>query len=339
MPTRRAAEDKDARSTSRELRVRALAASMNLGPKSAAWLVAAGATSLEQVKSEGSVAVYCKAKAVAPSVSLSLLWALEGAVLGVPWQAVAKERRASLLFALEDHEGRLLNSRADVKDIKNDWAQDISEVTKRRETINVIFSMAKGTPVMEVKDAVREYLKEEFGGKHEYIFALHTDTDNPHVHVCIKMTPIKKRSKRLNPRKNDLQRWREGFAQSLRKVGIQANATPRKTRGVAQQPSHQYQLHQSARQQRPIFRKSTKTNVEAHTKEIHAWANIANVLAKSEDLSDRALAKEVVAFMAEQPIRQVGNISVQKSNVDISTPTEQLSTGIKLKKRQEQLSK
>jgi hypothetical protein len=51
------------------------------------------------------------------------------------------------------------------------------------------------------------------------------------------------------------------------------------------------------------------------------------------------LAKGVVAFMAKQPIRQVGNMSVQKSNVDISTPTEQLSTGIKLKKRQEQLSK
>ena len=63
------------------------------------------------------------------------------------------------------------------------------------------------------------------------------------------------------------------------------------------------------------------------------------MLAKSEDLSDRALAKEVVAFMAEQPIQQVGNISVQKSNDDISIPTEQLSTGIKLKKRQEQLSK
>ena len=44
------------------------------------------------------------------------------------------------------------------------------------------------------------------------VFALHTDTDNPHVHVCIKMASIKKRSKRLNPRKNDLQRWREGFA-------------------------------------------------------------------------------------------------------------------------------
>ena len=61
---------------------------------------------------------------------------------------------------LEDHEGRLLNSRADVKDIKNDWAQDISEVTKRRETINVIFSMAKGTPAAEVKEEKKVEKKE-----------------------------------------------------------------------------------------------------------------------------------------------------------------------------------
>jgi len=195
----------------------------------------------------------------------------------------------------------------------------------------VIFSMAKGTPAAEVKEAVSDYLKQEFGGKHEYVFALHTDTDNPHVHVCIKMTPIKKRSKRLNPRKNDLQRWREGFAQNLRRYGIAANATPRKTRGVIQQPLHQYQLHQSVRQQHAIIRKSAKPNFDAHTKEILAWANIANVLAKSEDRIDRQLAKDVIAFIAEQPIKQVGNISVQKSNDDISTPTEQLSTGIKLK--------
>lgn len=232
---------------------------------------------------------------------------------------------------LEDHEGRLLNGRADVKDFKNDWAEDIPEISKRRETINVIFSMAKGTPAAEVKEAVRDYLKQEFGGKHEYVFALHTDTDNPHVHVCIKMQPIKKRSKRLNPRKNDLQRWREAFAQSLRKVGIEANATPRKTRGVTQQPLHQYQLHQSARQQRPIFRNFAKPNLEVNSKEIHAWANIANLLAKSEDRNDRQLAKEVVSFMAGQPIQQVGGISVQKSNDDISTPTEQLSTGVKLR--------
>ena len=81
-----------------------LAAGANLGPKSAAVLVRAGVTSLNQVKQLGAVRVYSLAKRAEPSVTLNLLWALEGAILGQAWQSVAKEHRASLLIALEDHE-------------------------------------------------------------------------------------------------------------------------------------------------------------------------------------------------------------------------------------------
>lgn len=37
---------------------------------------------------------------------------------------------------------------------------------------------------------------------------------------------------RLNPRKADLQAWREGFARALRDRAIEAEATPRRARGV-----------------------------------------------------------------------------------------------------------
>lgn len=222
---------------------------------------------------------------------------------------------------LEDNEGRLLNGKADVNDIKKDWAGDIPEISHRRETINVMFSMKKGTPPEEVKEAVSAYLKEEFGGKHEYLFALHTDTDNPHVHVVIKMSPIRKRDKRLNPRKNDLQRWREGFAENLRKLGIDANATPRKTRGVVKQPLPQYQLHQLARntevtqRTRPLKPPTlqlgkpeigrAKKLLSNHGQQTQAWANIANILASSKTKSDHKLAKDVIVFMADQPIRHI----------------------------------
>ena len=230
---------------------------------------------------------------------------------------------------LEDHEGRLLNGRADVGDIKKDWAADIPEISHRRETMNVMFSMKKGSPPEEVKEAVRAYLQEEFGGKHEYLFALHTDTDNPHVHVVIKMTPIRKRNKRLNPRKNDLQRWREGFAENLRKLGIDANATPRKTRGVVKQPLQQYQLHQLARNteatQRTLPFKpamlqpgklqiaKAKKRFSNHAQQIQAWANIANALASSQAKNDRVLAKDVIAFMADQPIRHINMSNLNKN--------------------------
>ena len=74
----------------------------NLGPKSAAVLRRAGITDVKTLRTMGSVAAYALAKTTEPRVSLNLLWALEGALSGLPWQQVAREHRTSLLLALED---------------------------------------------------------------------------------------------------------------------------------------------------------------------------------------------------------------------------------------------
>lgn len=76
----------------------------NLGPKSTQVLQRTGITSLSQLQALGAVAAYAQAKAVEPGVSLNLLWALEGALTGLPWRVVAREHRTSLLLALEDHQ-------------------------------------------------------------------------------------------------------------------------------------------------------------------------------------------------------------------------------------------
>lgn len=84
--------------------VRELAALANLGPKSAAVLVAAGITSFEHLASLGSVAAFSMAKRSGARVSLNLLWGIEAALCGESWQTVAREHRTSLLLALESHE-------------------------------------------------------------------------------------------------------------------------------------------------------------------------------------------------------------------------------------------
>jgi DNA transformation protein and related proteins len=76
----------------------------NLGPKSQAMLERAGITSTEELRALGAVAAYVRVKRSVDGVSLNLLWALEGALSGVPWQEVAKNHRTSLLLALDDHE-------------------------------------------------------------------------------------------------------------------------------------------------------------------------------------------------------------------------------------------
>ena len=131
-------------------------------------------------------------------------------------------------------------------DVKEDalysWRKKIPEAgARRRETFNVIFSMPAGTPREEVSEAVRQFAADKYKN-HQYLFATHTDEDHPHVHVIVKSAPING-GKRLNPRKADLQKWRELFADKLRTQGIEANATPRYSRGVTRKAKKQAVLH------------------------------------------------------------------------------------------------
>jgi DNA transformation protein len=77
-----------------------------LGPKSQQMLAQAGIHSIEDLRSLGAIAAYVRTKRRVGGVSLNLLWGLESALCGLPWQKVAREHRTSLLLALEDYERR-----------------------------------------------------------------------------------------------------------------------------------------------------------------------------------------------------------------------------------------
>ena len=64
-------------------------------------LAAAGIHSAEQLRALGAVAAFARVRRTDPRASLNLLWALEGALTGLPWQTVAREHRTSLLLALD----------------------------------------------------------------------------------------------------------------------------------------------------------------------------------------------------------------------------------------------
>lgn len=72
-----------------------------LGPKSEAMLASAGIESVEQLKAMGSVRAFLKVKHAGFKPSLNLLWGLESAVTGVPWQVIARQNRLSLLLEME----------------------------------------------------------------------------------------------------------------------------------------------------------------------------------------------------------------------------------------------
>jgi hypothetical protein len=98
-----------------------------------------------------------------------------------------------------------------------------------RLVYKLIFSMPAGTPPKKVQAAARNFAREEFGLKHRYVMALHTDEPHPHVHLVLKARS--EDGQRLYVRKATLRQWRVGFASHLRALGVAANATPRFVRG------------------------------------------------------------------------------------------------------------
>jgi hypothetical protein len=95
--------------------------------------------------------------------------------------------------------------------------------------------MPAGTPPEKVLKAVKKFAREEFAHQHRYAMTLHAEEKkkhgaHPHVHLVVKAEHEYDGS-RLNPRKADLQRWRERFAEYLTELGVAATATRREDRG------------------------------------------------------------------------------------------------------------
>lgn len=84
----------------------ALSGLPNLGPASQRMLAAAHIHTPDELRTLGAVQAFWQVRQahmqqLGKPVSLNLLWALEGALTGLPWQTVARVHRTSLLLALD----------------------------------------------------------------------------------------------------------------------------------------------------------------------------------------------------------------------------------------------
>ena len=211
------------------------------------------------------------------------------------------------LVTLENEEGQLITGREAVRDLRDEWKYGqygIAEEAQRKEAFNIVLSMPPGTDRMSVNDAARAFAATEFSSNHAYVFAAHDDEPHPHVHLCVKALGLD--GTRLNPRKADLQRWRESFAEALRQRGIDANATPRTARGAIRGPVKQAVLHQQRREARgaetsqsPV-KSQFQDNFSAPKSALHAYGKIARALS-SGDPADRQLALDITRFVARMP--------------------------------------
>ena len=126
---------------------------------------------------------------------------------------------------LEDELGEVYQDKTSVDYLAKDWKEPAT-ITKRRtrHSTHLVLSMPDGTEPKAVKQAVREFAKKTFANNYQYVFALHIDTDSPHVHLTVKNLGFD--GKRLHVRKGLPQVWREQFACELERLGVAAEATP-----------------------------------------------------------------------------------------------------------------
>ena len=136
-------------------------------------------------------------------------------------------------LALEGPDGERLEGRDAVRTVAEDWSVEARMERRRRDapmTRSIVLSMPAGTNAGRLEDAARAFATDVFGDRFPYVFALHDEGRHPHVHLTVRC--LGSGGERLNPRKADLQLWREAFAARLRERDVPAEATPRRARGV-----------------------------------------------------------------------------------------------------------
>jgi type IV secretion system T-DNA border endonuclease VirD2 len=226
-------------------------------------------------------------------------------------------------IALETRDGEQISQKSDVQQIADEWSEALA--WRREATVSavaMVFSMPAGTDPETVKQAVRETAERLIGDNHDYLMVLHTDTPRPHVHLTVQAEGLN--LKRFDPRREDLFRFREGFAEALRSRGVEAEATPRYTRGqgragtsmaltqlrarirkgVSLQPTDT-DLRQAREAMQIVLGKTEQPAFVARTRA--RWNDIktrygaaADRLEGSGNKDDRALARDVRQFLHQR---------------------------------------
>jgi hypothetical protein len=228
-------------------------------------------------------------------------------------------------LAGERENGERLEGATEVRALAEEWWADGAGRRKStRDTINMILSMPPGTDQNAVAEAARAFAQKTFGGDYDYLLAHHNhDSDpkrpeNPHAHLTIKTRGRLNQS--LNPRKADLQAWREGFAFELRERGVIAEATPRRVRGVTRKGQRQAIRHMDKRQATRVTKwkltQAVLTASKGNDGAAEPWAKAAqekqrkvrrawNTLAAAfEQAGEPKLAREIKLFVSAMPPAQ-----------------------------------
>jgi type IV secretion system T-DNA border endonuclease VirD2 len=227
-------------------------------------------------------------------------------------------------IALETRDGELLTNKAEVQQLAQEWSDPL--YWRQRATVSavsMVFSMPEGTDAETVKQSVRETAERMLGDNHDFLMALHTDTPRPHVHMTVEAEGMD--GKRFDPRREDLFKFREAFAEALRSRGIECEATPRWTRGQGRAGTSMALAQMREKIRRGVSRQPTEADLRQAREALaiatgkaqapafieqgnRRWADVreryegaASRLDGSGDPRDKELARELRSFLKDRP--------------------------------------
>ena len=230
---------------------------------------------------------------------------------------------------IETEQGDTVRGKSAVHELGEDWRYGgslIGDEGYRREAFNIMLSMPRGTDPLIVQRAAREFAQTELAD-HKYVMVLHDHQANPHVHISVRAES--RHGKRLNPRKADLHRWRETFAEKLREQGIEAEATRQATRGRDKNYDTLWRLKARQDGRLRTTRPGSKATAAAQaTREqaVEAWMHVGKALATSGSAEDRKLAGAIAAFIKEMPISQAA--ATQRNAPEVAPQPRPIDVGL-----------
>ncbi|MDL2284755.1 relaxase/mobilization nuclease domain-containing protein [Oxalobacter sp. OttesenSCG-928-P03] len=203
---------------------------------------------------------------------------------------------------LETESGEILDGKDAVVEYFAEWQEKMEQGVrhkKQRDTMHLVLSMPAHVDEESVRRATRDFAAETFGKNHRYLFALHTDTSNPHCHITVLCQG--RDGRRLDPKKADLQAWRETFAEKIREQGHEAEATSRRARGVVRKSIKAVIKHIESgdKTHKPRVSRVRALQMEdaakelVHGKKQHSWEKHIEIRQKSIRMSWMAAATEL----------------------------------------------
>lgn len=157
--------------------------------------------------------------------------------IGPSHDVLGEFKKDGMNLTFERADGTTGQGAAAVNEIYKEWSKDFKErkgARKERHASHLVLSA--GVPIGKLSEkekikvagkvlaAARETAREQLAG-YDYVMALHTDSDHPHVHIIVNNYPLEKSKGKLRLNQPELFDMRMAFAEGMTKFGIEHHAT------------------------------------------------------------------------------------------------------------------